>query len=86
METKIVRNTKETQIELALSGESRQRTLDIGCGFLAHMLDLLCHRAALGITVAAGSGGGERFPRRNAAILTWNWYRNSSRAWRARRG
>ncbi len=53
METKIVRNTKETQIELALSGESRQRTLDIGCGFLAHMLDLLCHRAALGITVAA---------------------------------
>ena len=53
MEAKISRNTKETRIELLLSNDKRERSLDIGCGFLSHMLDLLCHRAALGVSIKA---------------------------------
>ena len=53
MIAEIIRNTKETQIELTLSDESRERSIDINCGFLSHMLDLLCHRAALGLVIKA---------------------------------
>ena len=34
MIAEIIRNTKETQIELTLSDESRERSIDINCGFL----------------------------------------------------
>lgn len=53
MEAKISRNTKETRIELLLSNDKRERSLETGCGFLSHMLDLLCHRAALGVSIKA---------------------------------
>lgn len=53
METKIERKTKETEISLALAYPGAQRTIATGCGFLDHMLDLLCHRAGLGIALSA---------------------------------
>lgn len=53
MDINIKRETKETQISLVLSCTDRTRTVEIGCGFLAHMLDLLCHRAGLGIVLKA---------------------------------
>ncbi|MDO5116253.1 MAG: imidazoleglycerol-phosphate dehydratase [Synergistaceae bacterium] len=53
MEINIRRETKETQIELTLSSERSERAIDINCGFLAHMLDLFCHRAKLGIKLTA---------------------------------
>ncbi len=53
MEINIKRDTKETQIELVLSNEQTERSIDINCGFLAHMIDLFCHRAHLGIKIFA---------------------------------
>lgn len=52
IEIKTERNTKETQISLTLSS-CGERVIDIGCGFLAHMLDLMCHRAGLGLEITA---------------------------------
>lgn len=53
MKTEIKRETKETNvfIELAYGGGSRD--IDTECGFLSHMLDLLCHRAGLGVKLVA---------------------------------
>lgn len=53
MDVNIARKTKETEIELTLCGSGGERSIDIGCGFLAHMLDLMCHRAGLGICIKA---------------------------------
>ncbi|MEG1641526.1 MAG: imidazoleglycerol-phosphate dehydratase [Synergistaceae bacterium] len=53
MKTEIERNTKETQISIELDNTTTERKIEIGCGFLAHMLDLLCHRAGIGITLKA---------------------------------
>ena len=54
MEAKIERNTKETQISLILEYPAqKERLLETNCGFLNHMLDLLCHRAELGICLKA---------------------------------
>lgn len=51
---KITRKTKETQISLSLSHPSDKRgVIDIPCGFLAHMLDLLAHRARFGLDIEA---------------------------------
>ena len=47
MKKELTRNTKETQITLALEYPGEERRLDTNCGFLNHMLDLLCHRAGL---------------------------------------
>ncbi len=52
MEIKQERKTRETEIELTLS-VGGERRVDIGCGFLSHMLDLMCHRAGLGLQLAA---------------------------------
>lgn len=49
----IERNTKETQIKLALEHPGTERTLHFPCGFLEHMLDLLAHRCGLGLTIEA---------------------------------
>lgn len=50
----IRRNTKETQIELAL-GHPSSGDIDISmpCGFLTHMLTLLAHRARLALRIKA---------------------------------
>ncbi len=53
MGVKIERKTNETEIELTLCGSGGDRRFDIGCGFLSHMLDLMCHRAGLGICLKA---------------------------------
>ncbi|KEJ92425.1 imidazoleglycerol-phosphate dehydratase [Synergistes jonesii] len=53
MEARIVRRTKETSIELILNDEFSGRKIYINCGFLAHMIDLLCHRASLGVELTA---------------------------------
>ncbi len=53
MDVKIERRTKETDIELTLYGSGGERLLASGCGFLSHMLDLMCHRAGLGIDLKA---------------------------------
>ena len=52
IEIKTERNTKETQIALTLAS-CGARVINIGCGFLAHMLDLMCHRAGLGVEITA---------------------------------
>lgn len=54
--TRIERNTKETQITLSLSHpihDSRQSRISVPSGFLAHMLELLAHRARLCLEVEA---------------------------------
>lgn len=53
MKTELERETKETRIKLSLEYPDCERKIDIGCGFLAHMLDLMCHRAGLGIDLTA---------------------------------
>ena len=53
MKKELTRNTKETQIRLALEYPGAERKIDVNCGFLSHMLDLLCHRAGLGLDVRA---------------------------------
>lgn len=54
--TTIERNTKETQISLSLSHPidvSKQSRIDIPCGFLAHMLELMAHRGRLCLEIEA---------------------------------
>lgn len=53
MEVKIVRKTKETSIELILSSDGGERKISTNCGFLSHMIDLLCHRASFGAELNA---------------------------------
>lgn len=53
MDIKIERKTKETEIELTIYSSGGGRRLETGCGFLSHMLDLMCHRAGLGIDLKA---------------------------------
>lgn len=53
MEAKLQRKTKETEITLVLAYPGNEREIATGCGFLDHMLDLLCHRAGLGIKLSA---------------------------------
>jgi len=53
MKTSVKRDTKETQISLELEFPGEERNIDIGCGFLTHMLDLMCYRAGIGITLKA---------------------------------
>ncbi|MDL2263845.1 imidazoleglycerol-phosphate dehydratase [Synergistaceae bacterium OttesenSCG-928-I11] len=51
----IVRNTKETAISLTLTHPvaSGGAKIDIPCGFLSHMLELMAHRGRLGLEVQA---------------------------------
>ncbi|MDR1944105.1 MAG: imidazoleglycerol-phosphate dehydratase [Synergistaceae bacterium] len=52
---KVSRNTRETQIDLSISypAEHGEREIDVPCGFLAHMLELLSHRGRLGLELKA---------------------------------
>ena len=50
---KIIRNTKETQIELLLDRTDLSRKIETNCGFLSHMLDLFLARAGMGCTIVA---------------------------------
>ena len=50
---KIVRNTKETQIEFFLDRKNLARKIETNCGFLNHMLDLFLARAGLGCQIIA---------------------------------
>lgn len=50
----ITRDTRETQIRLSLSYPSEDKgAIDIPCGFLAHMLDLLAHRSRFRLDIKA---------------------------------
>ncbi len=54
MTNKIVRKTNETSVEAALAGKEDDRRINIrGCGFLAHMIDLMFSRAGIGIDLKA---------------------------------
>lgn len=53
MKSGISRETNETQLYLELECGGAERSLKLECGFLAHMLDLMCHRAGLGASLAA---------------------------------
>jgi len=53
MKAELVRNTKETEIALSLEYPGTDRNLDISCGFMSHMIDLMCSRAGLGISLKA---------------------------------
>ncbi len=53
MKAEIVRMTDETQIELELTMPGEESLIEIECGFLSHMVNLLCHRANMGIKLKA---------------------------------
>ena len=53
MKAEIVRRTDETQIELELTLPKEESLIEIKCGFLSHMVNLLSHRANLGIKLKA---------------------------------
>lgn len=53
MKTEVLRKTKETEISLVLEYPGTERKIETGCGFITHMIDLMCHRAGLGITIKA---------------------------------
>ena len=48
-----IRKTKETQIQLSLSYPAGESRIDIPCGFLAHMLELMAHRGRLSLSIEA---------------------------------
>jgi imidazoleglycerol-phosphate dehydratase len=50
---RVERETKETQIELALDLDGGPRAIDVPGGFFAHMLDALTTHAGLGIGLSA---------------------------------
>lgn len=50
---RVERTTRETSIELALTYPGSERTFDIPCGFMSHMLDLLGHRSGSGLQIKA---------------------------------
>ena len=47
------RKTNETEIEVSLEFPGIKRRIGIGCGFLAHMIDLRFSRAGIGIGLEA---------------------------------
>lgn len=53
MRTEIKRETKETKIFLELEYPGDVRAVKTECGFLSHMLDLMCHRSGLGAKLTA---------------------------------
>lgn len=53
MKAEITRETKETQIFLRLEYGGGERSIKTECGFLSHMLELMCHRAGLGAELDA---------------------------------
>ena len=53
MKSEIMRETKETSVSLLLEYPGKGSEISCGCGFLSHMLTLLCHRAGLGLTLKA---------------------------------
>lgn len=53
MRREMIRKTNETEIKLSLDTSSLERAIETGCGFLDHMLDLMCHRARIGAEIAA---------------------------------
>ncbi|MDR0951876.1 MAG: imidazoleglycerol-phosphate dehydratase HisB [Oscillospiraceae bacterium] len=53
-EGKVIRNTKETQIELDLSLDGGEISISTPCGFLNHMLELLAWHGRFGLRVKAG--------------------------------
>lgn len=53
MKSEIRRDTKESKIYMELEYGGVEHSLKLDCGFLAHMLDLMCCRAGLGMTLAA---------------------------------
>ena len=50
---KIERCTKETQIKLELKHPGSERKINIPCGFMEHMTDLLAHRSGVGLYLEA---------------------------------
>ena len=53
MKKETLRKTNETEIEVSLEFPGKVRKIEIGCGFLAHMVDLMFSRAGLGICLKA---------------------------------
>lgn len=53
MKKETKRTTNETDIEISLEFPGKDRQIDIGCGFLAHMVDLMFSRAGIGIYLKA---------------------------------
>lgn len=53
MKKEISRKTNETNIEVSVEFPGKERKIDIGCGFLSHMTDLMCSRAGIGICLKA---------------------------------
>ncbi len=54
MKKEIKRKTNETDIEVSLEFPGKERKIEIGCGFLSHMMtDLMCSRACIGICLKA---------------------------------
>lgn len=53
MKTELNRESKETKIFLQLEHPGAERDIKTECGFLNHMLELMCHRAGLGVALAA---------------------------------
>lgn len=53
--TEVIRNTKETQIELSLTHPAKPEEINIAmkCGFLEHMMTLMSHRGRLGLKLKA---------------------------------
>ena len=49
----ITRNTAETQICLSLEHPARESKINIPCGFLSHMLELLAHRGRMRLNIEA---------------------------------
>lgn len=53
MKIEIKRETEETNVFVELEYPGSSRAVKTECGFLSHMLDLMCHRAGLGVRLAA---------------------------------
>lgn len=49
MKKEVKRDTNETHIEVSVEFPGKERKIEIGCGFLAHMTDLMFSRAGIGI-------------------------------------
>ena len=53
MKKETLRKTNETEIEVSLEFPGKVRKIEIGCGFLAHMVDLMFSRTGIGICLKA---------------------------------
>ena len=49
----ITRNTRETQIRLSLEYPAKESRINVPCGFLSHMLELMAHRGRMGLNIEA---------------------------------